>query len=105
MSYEIRRGRQARQDIRNFIRHLKREASESVAQKYFDELEYDLLQLLANNPNSFNWFHETGAPYRAKLFKLARTTYWIIYIVDDEHEVIQLIRFWNSARESDEHGL
>ena len=42
MPYEIRRGRMARQDIRDFIRHLKREASESIAQKYFEELELEL---------------------------------------------------------------
>jgi plasmid stabilization system protein ParE len=105
MPYQIRRAPQARQDIRDFIRHLKREVSEPTARKYFDALEHDITDLLARTPNSFNWFHETGAPYRAKLFKLTRTTYWIIYVVDDDNEVVELVRFWNSAREPGSHGL
>lgn len=105
MSYTIRRGRVARQDIRNFIRHLKQEANEAIAQKYFDELEYDLTHLIADNPHLFNWFHETGSPYRSKLFKLARTTYWIVYVVNEEDEAIELVRFWNSSRAPGSHGL
>ncbi len=105
MSYRIRRSPQAREDIRDFFWHLKQEANEATAQKYFEELQHDITYLIANTPNSFNWFHETGAPYRAKLFKLARTTYWIIYVVDDENETIELVRFWNSAREPGTHGL
>jgi plasmid stabilization system protein ParE len=105
MAYRIRRAPRAREDIREFFRHLKREASEATAQKYFKELAHDITFLIANMPNSFNWFHETGPPYRAKLFKLARTTYWIIYVVDDENEVVELLRFWNSARKPGTHGL
>jgi plasmid stabilization system protein ParE len=105
MPYQIRRAPQARGDIRNFIRHLKREASEETARKYFAELEHDIIYLIGNTPNSFSWFHETGPPYRAKLFRLARTTYWIIYVVDDANNVVELVRFWNSARKPGTHGL
>jgi hypothetical protein len=84
---------------------LKRQASEQTARKYFAELEHDIIDLIGNTPNSFSWFHETGPPYRAKLFRLARTTYWIIYVVDDENEVVELVRFWNSAREPGTHRL
>jgi plasmid stabilization system protein ParE len=105
MPYQIRRSRQARNDIRNFLRYLKSEASAAVALKYFSQLERDITYWIANSPNSFGWFHETGPPYRAKLFKLARTTYWIIYVVDDENQVVELLRFWNSAREPGTHGL
>jgi plasmid stabilization system protein ParE len=105
MPYEIRRSPQARKDIRDFFRHLKTEAGERIARKYLEELDHDLFELIADNPNSFSWFHETGAPYRAKLFKLARTTYWLIYVVDDERQIVELLRFWNSAREQGTHGL
>jgi len=91
--------------MRAFFRHLKREANEATAQKYFQELERDITYLIANTPNSLNWFHETGPPYRAKLFRLARTTYWIIYVVDDTNEIVELVRFWNSARRPGTHGL
>jgi len=105
MPYQIRRSPKARDDIRNFFRYLKNEASEAVARKYLSQLEHDVTNLIANSPNSFSWFHETGPPYRAKLFKLVRTTYWIIYVVDDEKQVVELIRFWNSARQPRTHGL
>jgi hypothetical protein len=48
---------------------------------------------------------ETGAPYRAKLFKLIGANYWIIYVVDDERQIVEFVRFWNAAREPDTHGL
>jgi plasmid stabilization system protein ParE len=105
MPYTIRRSPQARKDIRDFFRYLRAEAGEAIALKYFEALEHDLLHLIANSPHAFSLFHETGAPYRAKLFKLARTTYWIVYTVDDEGETVDLLRFWNSAREPGTHGL
>ena len=105
MPYTIRRSPQARKDIREFFRYLRTEAGESIALKYFDALEHDLFDLIANNPHAFSIFHETGAPYRAKLFKLATTTYWIVYTVDDENKKIELLRFWNSAREPLTHRL
>src|SRR5436309_347774 len=105
MPYQIRRAPQARRDVREFIHYLKREASEITAGRYFELLEHDITELIANNPNSFSWFHETGAPYRAKLFELARTTYWIIYVVDDDNQVVEFLRFWNAARQPGTHGL
>jgi plasmid stabilization system protein ParE len=99
MAYSVRRSSQARRDIQGFFRYLREEASEATALKYLEALEYDLLHLIAGNPYAFTWFHETGAPYRAKLFKLARTTYWIIYTIDEDSKAVELLRFWNSARE------
>lgn len=90
---------------REFIRYLKREAGDTVARRWFDALERDLGIVIAHNPNVFAWFHETGEPYRAKVFKLGRTTYWIIYVVDDERERVEIVRFWNSARQPETHGL
>jgi mRNA-degrading endonuclease RelE of RelBE toxin-antitoxin system len=73
--------------------------AKQIALKCFDALEHELLYLIANNPHAFSHFHETGAPYRAKLFKLARTTYWIVYTIDDAAKTVDVLRFWNSARE------
>lgn len=67
-------------------------------------LEHDLRVVIANHPHAFGWF-ETGAPHRAKLFKLARTSFWIIYSVDDERQRVEIKRFWNAAREPMTHGL
>jgi plasmid stabilization system protein ParE len=105
MAYTVRRSKQARKDIRNFFRYLRCEAGESIALKYLDALDSDIARLIPNHPHSFGWFHETGSPYHAKLFRLARTTYWIIYTVDDETRSINILRFWNSAREPNTHEL
>jgi plasmid stabilization system protein ParE len=105
MPYEIVRSARARQDIRQFARFLKREAGNVIAGSYLGALEHDLEVVIANSPNAFSFFHETGEPYRAKLFKLARTTYWIIYVVDDDRQRVEIIRFWASARQPETHGL
>jgi hypothetical protein len=65
-----------------FFGCLRLEACEAIALKCFDALEHDLLHLIANNSHAFPYFHETDAPYRAKLFKLASTTQWIVYRID-----------------------
>ena len=90
---------------RAFARYLKREAGDTIARAYLAALEHDIRTVIANSPNAFSWFHGTGEPYRAKLFRLARTTYWIIYIVDDEKQRVELMRFWHSARHPETHGL
>lgn len=105
MPYEVVRSPQARSDIRHLARYLTQEAGATIAAAYLDALERDLVGVIANNPNAFIWFHETGAPYRAKLFKLARTTYWIVYVVDDERRRVEVVRLWHSAREPQTHGL
>ena len=105
MPYEVIRSSRARHDIRQFVRFLKREAGDTIARAYLDALEHDLEVVIANSPNAFSFFHETGEPYRAKLFKLARTSYWIVYVVDDDRQRVELVRFWASARQSETHGL
>jgi hypothetical protein len=73
--------------------------------KHFEALERGILFLIANTPHAFSFFHETGAPYRAKLFKLARTAYWIVCTVNDDTGTVDTLRFWNAAREPGTHGL
>ncbi|MDQ2079562.1 hypothetical protein RA307_05155 [Xanthobacteraceae bacterium Astr-EGSB] len=41
-----------------------------------------------------------GAPYRANLFRVGRRTqYWIIYTVDEDAGVIDVLQFWNAMRD------
>lgn len=105
MPYKIIRSVPARRDIRQLGRYLKREAGVVIAQTYLAALEYDIRTIIANSPNAFSWFHGTGEPYRAKLFKLARSTYWIIYVVDDKQQRVEIVRLWHSARQPGTHGL
>ena len=105
MPYEIHRNSRVSRDIRQFARYLRREAGTAIARNYLEALEHDLEIVIANNPNAFAWFHETGEPYRAKLFRLARSRFWIIYTVDDQRQRIEIIRLWNAARQPETHGL
>ena len=103
MPYEIHRNARASRDFRQFARYLRDEAGQRVARYYLEALEHDLEIVIANNPHAFSWFHETGAPYRAKLFKLARTRFWIIYTVDDARQRVEIIRLWHAARQAALH--
>jgi mRNA-degrading endonuclease RelE of RelBE toxin-antitoxin system len=39
-------------------------------------------------------------PYRAYLFRVGRRTqYWVIYTVDEEANTIDILSFWNAARD------
>ena len=56
-------------------------------------LEHDLETVILTRPRAFGWFRGTGQPYRAKLFRVGRSTWWIIYVVDDEHNC--LLAVWS----------
>ena len=103
--WQVIRSATARRDIRQFIRYLQREAGAAAALTYAGRLEHDIQVLIASSPETFAWFHETGEPYRAKLFKLTRTTWWIVYVVDPGRRRVEIVRLWNTAREPDSHGL
>lgn len=105
MRYEILLNARATRDIREFGRYLTREASGTVAESYLRALDHELLGVIAIRPHAFAWFLETGAPYRAKLFRMARTTYWIVYTVDADRQCVEIVRFWSTAREPGTHGL
>lgn len=104
MTYSIRRNARASRDIRDFIRYLQHEAGDEVAAEHVVALGHEL-HTIANRPYAFTWFHETGEPYRAKLFRLARSRYWIIYTVNEPSQSIEITRLWHSAREPGTHGL
>lgn len=80
-------------------------AGEATARRHLARLDNDLTGAILRGPNRFGWFRETGPPYRAKLFRLARTTYWIVYRIDDANGIVSVLRLWNSAREPGTHGL
>jgi plasmid stabilization system protein ParE len=105
MRYRIHRNTIASRDIRSLAHYLRREAGGAVARTYLAMLEYDLEVVIAHSPHTFAWFHETGEPYRAKLFKLGRTTFWIIYTVDEAQQQVEITRLWNVARNPETHGL
>jgi mRNA-degrading endonuclease RelE of RelBE toxin-antitoxin system len=60
------------------------------------------LRLLRESPLTWSYFPLTGAPYRAYLFRVGRRTqYWVIYTVDEDAQTVDVLSFWNAARDPD----
>jgi hypothetical protein len=43
-------------------------------------------------------FYLTGLPYRGYLFRVGRrTSFWIVYTVDEDAKLVRVLRFWNAS--------
>ncbi len=105
MRYRVVIDRLAQREIYDFYEYLRR-YSEDTARKYVEAFYDAIERTIAVSPNSFSFFAEVGAPYKALLFTVSRrTAFWIIYTVDDDNNEVRVLRFWNAARESGTHGL
>lgn len=99
MSYRVRIAPAAQRQIRAFAEYLANYSDELAAEQR-DRLSRILSIQLAESPSIWSYFALTGAPYRAYLYRVGRRThYWIIYTVDDEARVVEVVSFWNSARD------
>jgi len=102
MEYSLDRYPQFVEDYQEYFAYLK-EFDEAVAVKHYQRFENTLLEILIGNPYRYSYFKETGAPYHAKLFRVGKKTFWIVYTI--EGNVISLRRFWDCARQPGTHGL
>ena len=102
MEYSLDRYPQFVEDYQEYFAYLK-EFDEAVAVKHYQRFENALLEILIGNPYRYSYFKETGAPYHAKLFRVGKKTFWIVYTIEDN--VISLRRFWDCARQPGTHGL
>ena len=99
MAYQVRIDPVALRHIDEFAVYL-RAYSEDFAIEQIDRLNQVLSVHLAESPLMWSYFALTGAPYRAYLFRVGRRThYWIIYSVDEDKRVIDVLHFWNSTRD------
>jgi hypothetical protein len=102
MGYSFYRKPQFVEDYLDYFLYLK-EDSEEAAIKHYLRFESALTDELLDDPKRHAYFKETDAPYRAKLFRVGKKTFWIIYTVDET--VITLHRFWDTSRKAGTHGL
>jgi mRNA-degrading endonuclease RelE of RelBE toxin-antitoxin system len=101
MAYRVRIDRLAQRQIERFAVYL-RDYSEDFAIDQIERLDRILRADLAESPLTWAYFPLTGAPYRAYLFRVGRRTqYWIIYTVDEETRTVDILSFWNAARDPD----
>jgi len=102
MEYSLDRYPQFVEDYQEYFSYLK-QFDEAVAVKHYQRFENALLEILIGNPYRYSYFKETGAPHHAKLFRVGKKTFWIVYTI--EANVISLRRFWDCARQPGTHGL
>jgi len=99
MTYKVVRDVRADADIEEFARYAA-DYSDDFAREQFTRLNHIFSVDLAESPNTWNYFYIHGAPYRAYLFRVGRrTSYWIVYTVDDDAKTVNVVRFWNASKE------
>jgi plasmid stabilization system protein ParE len=91
----------AQLDIDDLARYCR-----NYAAAFWEEQEARLSRVfetwLATTPHTWNFFFVTGAPYRAYLFEIGdRTKYWIVYTIDENAKVVNVLRVWNTTQDPD----
>jgi mRNA-degrading endonuclease RelE of RelBE toxin-antitoxin system len=99
MIFRVRIAPLAQREIDNFAAYL-REYSEDFALEQIDRLNHVLSFNIGDLALTWSHFALTGAPYRAYLFRVGRRTqYWIIYTVDEDTKIVDILHFWNATRD------
>lgn len=99
MAWRVRIDVVALRQIDQFVEYL-RDYSEEFAIEQIGRLDEIFRISLAEAPLTWSYFPLTGAPYRGYLFRVGRRTqYWIIYAVDEQARVVDVLQFWNAARD------
>jgi hypothetical protein len=99
MPYRVRVGLVAQRQMDEFASYLA-DYSEDLAIEQFEPLDRILRINLGKAPLTWSYFPLTGKPYRAYLFRVGRRThYWIIYTVDEERGLVDILRFWNASKD------
>jgi mRNA-degrading endonuclease RelE of RelBE toxin-antitoxin system len=101
MTYRVRIDPVAQRQIDQFAVYL-RDYDEDFAIEQIERLDRILYANLAEAPLTWTYFPLTGAPYRGYLFRVGRRThYWIIYTIDEDSRTVDILSFWNTARDPD----
>jgi len=101
MNYRVEFAHRARCDIENCIDYFTN-FSEDFAVTQIERLYDVIANSIAQTPTTWNHFFLTGAPYRAYLFRVGRRTqFWIVYTVDEQTKVVNVLRFWNASRDTE----
>src|SRR6266571_8573403 len=101
MTFRVRIDPVALRQIEQFAAYL-RDYSEEFAIEQIERLDRILQFNLGESPLMWSYFPLTGAPYRGYLFRVGRRTqYWIIYTVDEDTHTVDILSFWNTARDPD----
>ena len=99
MTYKVVTDVLADREIDDFARYAAA-YSEDWAREQFARLNRIFAVDLAEAPNTWAYFYVTGAPYRGYLFRVGRqTSFWVVYTVDDDAKIVNVLHFWNASKE------
>lgn len=99
MAYRVRIDPVALGQIEQFAAWLS-DYSADFAIEQIERLDEILRVNLGETPFIWGYFPITGAPYRGYLFRVdRRTQYWIIYTVDEDARIVDILLFWNASRD------
>jgi hypothetical protein len=99
MKHQIRLSLSAQRDLQRFAEYTS-VYSEEFSREQFARLNGVLNIDIAEMPHTWSYFFVTGAPYRAFLFNVGRrTSYWIVYTINDVAKHVDVLRFWNASRD------
>lgn len=100
MSYSIKISDTAKAETRQVYEYLAG-YDPRIADKHLVRLT-NSISLIGRDPFLCAYLFLTGAPYRAKLFSAARTSFWIIYEVDEQERTVNILKVWNSKQDPDD---
>ena len=99
MTFQVVRAAAFEQDLDDFAAYTTAYSGE-FSREQFTRLNHVLTVELASAPAMWGLFFITGAPYHAYLFRVGRrTSYWIVYSIDEAAKRVDLLRFWIANRE------
>ncbi len=83
-------------ELQSYLAQLDR----PLADRITGDLQRILTAEISARPLLHPWFYRTGAPYRARLFRISRRTqFWIVYEVHEGEELVAVLRLWNASRD------
>jgi plasmid stabilization system protein ParE len=93
----------AKADLRDIQIHLT-DYSEAIAEKHVVRLAHSI-DLIGTQPFLWAYFFLTGAPYRAKLFFIGKTSFWVVYELDESEQAVNILRIWNCKQNPEDFEL
>jgi plasmid stabilization system protein ParE len=93
MDYQVVVSASARADLRDIVRYISLDAPDRALQ--FGRFLTSRTRLLSDAPELGRIVPEIGD---AAIREIIVSSYRIVYRVDHEHRVIEVIRFWHAAR-------
>ena len=104
MAYRLQVSARAERDIDDFLGWLGK-YSPDVAADYERDLTASIRDHVLTRPHMWQFFFLTGQPYRAYLYSVSRrTSFWLVYTIDEEAKTVDVLRFWNAARDRGRFG-